>query len=106
MREKSRLHQESSMRKTKTVIHKKVEGQVLYNDGEFTEIQTNGIEGMEDSLRLETIQTHREDTNDTPEEFVRRTLFLLKVGEAATTLAATKQRSCGIKTAVPMLVLL
>lgn len=36
---------------TKTmVVRKRVEGQVLYNDGEFTEIQTNGIEGIEEGF--------------------------------------------------------
>ena len=60
------------MTKTMMVIRKRVEGQVLYNDGEFTEIQTNGIEGMEEGLLLNWIQTDREDTGDTPEEFQRR----------------------------------
>ena len=40
------------MTKTMMVIRKRVEGQVLYNDGEFTEIQTNGIEGIEEGLLL------------------------------------------------------
>lgn len=60
------------MTETKTVIRKKVEGQVLYNDGEFAEIQTNGIEGIEEGVLLETIQTHRGDTSDLPEELQRR----------------------------------
>jgi hypothetical protein len=60
------------MTKTMIVIRKRVEGQVLYNDGEFSEIQTNGIEGIEEGLLLNKIQTHREDTSDTPEEFQRR----------------------------------
>jgi hypothetical protein len=60
------------MRRAKMVICKRVEGQVLYNDGEFTEIQTNGIEGIEKGLLLSTIQAHREDTSDTPEGFKRR----------------------------------
>ena len=60
------------MTKTMMVIRKKVEGRVLYNDGGFTEIQTNGIEGIEEGLLLNTIQTHREDTGDTTEEFQRR----------------------------------
>jgi hypothetical protein len=33
---------------------------------------TYGIEGVEKDILLQTIQTHREDTNDTPEEFRRR----------------------------------
>jgi len=60
------------MTQTKTFIRKKVEGQVLYNDGEFAEIQTSGIEGIEEGLLLETIQTHRPDTGDSPEQFQRR----------------------------------
>lgn len=60
------------MTKTKMVIRKRVEGEVLYNDGDFTEIQTYGVEGIEKDLLLETIQTHREDTSDTLEEFQRR----------------------------------
>lgn len=35
----------------------------------FAEIHTNGIEGIEGGLLLETIRTHREDTKDTPEGF-------------------------------------
>lgn len=60
------------MTQTKTFIRKKVEGQVLYNDGEFAEIQTSGIEGIEEDLLLKAIQTHRADTSDSPEEFERR----------------------------------
>jgi hypothetical protein len=56
------------MTKTMMVIRKRVEGQVLYYDGEFIEIQTNGIEGIEEGFLLNTIQTHR-DTRDAPEAF-------------------------------------
>jgi hypothetical protein len=60
------------MEKTRIVSQKRVHGEVEYNDGEFAEIQTVGIEGLEKDMLLETIQAHREDTEDTPEEFQRR----------------------------------
>ena len=50
---------------------KAVGGEVQYNDGEYAEVQTYGIEGNEKDLLLETIQIHRCDTEDTPEEFQR-----------------------------------
>jgi hypothetical protein len=53
------------------LTRKKVEGEIQYNDGEFAEIQTVGIEGIEKGLRLEIIQIHREDT-EAPEAFERR----------------------------------
>lgn len=34
------------------IIRKKVEGEVQYNDADFVEIQTNGIEGIEKDLTL------------------------------------------------------
>jgi hypothetical protein len=51
---------------------KRVEGTVEYNNGEFAEILTYGIEGIEKDLLLETIQIHCEDTEDMPEDFQRR----------------------------------
>ena len=51
---------------------KQVEGDVEYNDGEFAEVQTIGIGGIEKGLLLETIQIHRCDTEDMPEDFQRR----------------------------------
>jgi hypothetical protein len=60
------------MEKTRIVVQKTVKGRVDYNDGEFAEVQTVGIEGIEEDLWLETIQVHREDTEDLPEEFQRR----------------------------------
>ena len=60
------------MDETRVVVRKKVEGRVQYNDGEFVEVQTVGIEGIEKDLLLETIQIQCEDTNDTPDEFERR----------------------------------
>jgi hypothetical protein len=43
-------------------VHQKLKGLVEYNDGQFAEVQTNGTEGLEKNLLLETIQIHREDT--------------------------------------------
>jgi hypothetical protein len=60
------------MEKTRMRTSKRVEGQVEYNDGEFAEVQTVGIEGIEKNLFLETIQIHRGDAQNTPEEFRRR----------------------------------
>jgi hypothetical protein len=60
------------MKETLMTVRKKVEGEVEYNDGEFAEIQTNGIEGIEKDLLLDTIQLHREDSNYTKKEFQQR----------------------------------
>jgi hypothetical protein len=60
------------MEPTQLVVRKRVAGRIEYNDGDFAEVQTVGIEGIEEDLLLETIQIHREDTNDTPDEFQRR----------------------------------
>ena len=60
------------MKQTRMVVRKRVEGRIDYNDGEFAEVQTVGIEGIEQDLLLKTIQIQREDTNDTPDEFQRR----------------------------------
>jgi hypothetical protein len=62
-----RIKGESTM-----LINKRVEGTVEYNDGEFAEVLTYGIEGIEKDLLLEAIQIHREDTEDMPEDFQRR----------------------------------
>lgn len=51
---------------------KKVEGEVEYNDGEFAEVQRYGIEGIEKDLLLKTVQIHRNDADDTSDEFQRR----------------------------------
>jgi len=64
---------------------KRVEGEVEYNDGEFAEIQTIGIEGIEKNRCLETIQIHRGDTENTPEEFQRRFPVGLMLGILTTT---------------------
>jgi hypothetical protein len=41
------------------VFREQVHGEVEFNDGEFAEIQTVGIEGIEKDLLLQTIQVHR-----------------------------------------------
>jgi len=48
------------------IITKKVAGEVDLNNGEFAEVQTIGIDGIEKDLLLDTFQIHREDTDDTP----------------------------------------
>ncbi len=53
-------------------VRKWIEGEVHYNDGQFAEVQTNGIQGIETNLLLETLQIHREDTDDTESEFKHR----------------------------------
>ncbi len=53
-------------------VRKRVEGEIQYNDGQFAEIQTNGVEGIEKDLLLETLQIHREDTDDTESDFKYR----------------------------------
>ena len=47
--------------KTQTLICKRVEGEVQYNNGEFAEVLTFGIDGFEKDLALETIQIHCEE---------------------------------------------
>ena len=56
---------------TEMIIRKRTEGEIVYNDGEFAEVQLVGIESDEEDLLLETIQIHRCDT-DLPQEFQRR----------------------------------
>jgi hypothetical protein len=68
----SRRRAKRNMEKNQMVVRKRVEGQVEYNDGDFAEVQTIGIEGIEKNLLLETIQIHRGDTQDTPQEFRHR----------------------------------
>jgi hypothetical protein len=60
------------MEKKQMHTRKRVEGEVQYNNGEFAEVLTFGIDGVEKDLALETIQIHCEDTEDTPEEFQNR----------------------------------
>jgi hypothetical protein len=58
--------------RTTMVVTKKVEGEVDYNDGEFAEIKTIGIGGIEKDLLLGAMQIHRPNTDDSPEEFRQR----------------------------------
>ena len=51
------------------IVTKRVEGEVQFSDGEFAEVQTYGIEGIEKDLLLQTVQIHREDTDKTSDEF-------------------------------------
>lgn len=60
------------MKKAQMVVRKRTQGRVSYNDGEFTEVEVSGIEGSEEGLFLNTVQFHRCDTSDTPEEFQHR----------------------------------
>ena len=60
------------METTRLLISKAVKGRIEYNDGEFAEVQTVGIEGIEEDLLLATIQIHRWDTQDTFEQFQRK----------------------------------
>ncbi len=88
----ARLHRDdrdTEMEKTQMVIRKRVEGEVQYNDGEFAEILTIGLEGNEEGLLLETFQIHQSDTENTPEEFRQRfpvgtTLSILTITEITT----------------------
>ena len=79
-------NQDTEMEKTKMNTRQRVEGEVQYNNGEFAEVLTFGIEGIEKDLALETIQIHCEDTGDTPEQFRQRfpvgtTLSILTITE-------------------------
>jgi hypothetical protein len=67
------------------IVRKNVGGEVLYNDGEFAEIQIWGIEGMEEGLFLEILQAHREDSGDTPEQFRKRFPLHMRLSVTTTT---------------------
>ena len=79
------------MEKNQMMTLKQVEGEVEYNDGELAEIQTVGTDGIEKNLLLETIQIHRRDTQDTPEEFRHRFPVGVRLGILTTT-EITKKR--------------
>jgi hypothetical protein len=53
------------------IVTKRVEGEVQFNDGEFAEVQTYGIEGIEKDLLLKTVHIHRGDTDNTSVSFKR-----------------------------------
>jgi hypothetical protein len=59
-------------------------------DGQFAEVQTIGIEGIEKDLWLGTLQIHRENTRDTPEEFRRRFSVGMRLDVVTTTEIATQ----------------
>lgn len=75
------------------IVVKRVEGEVEYNDGEFAEVQTYGIEGIEKDLLLKTVQIHRNDTDDTSDEFQRRIPVGAVVEITTTTELTTKLKS-------------
>ena len=77
---------------------KRVEGEVEYNDGEFAEIQTVGIEGIEKNLLLETMQLRRCDTENTPDEFQRRFAVGMRLGILTTTEITVPDKTVGLKT--------
>ena len=54
------------------VVTKKVEGEIDYNDGDFAEVKTIGIEGTENELWLGTMQIHRAKFEYTSDEFRER----------------------------------
>jgi len=72
------------------IIAKKVEGEVDFNDGEFAEVKTIGIEGIEKDLWLDTFQIHREDTDDTPDQFRRRFSIGMRLDIVSTTSARSR----------------
>jgi hypothetical protein len=59
------------MYKTHIINRQQIEGEVQSNDGDVAEIQTNGIEGIEEDLLLDTIEIVRDETKETPEQFQR-----------------------------------
>ena len=67
------------------IITKKVAGEVDLNDGEFAEVKTIGIEGVENNLWLDTFQIHREDTHDTSDQFRRRLSIGMRLDIITTT---------------------
>ena len=58
------------MEKLRVVSRKRLHGEVGFNDGEFAEIETVGIVGIEKDLLLGTIQVHRGDTSYSCEQFL------------------------------------
>ena len=67
------------------IIAKKVAGDVDLNDGEFAEVTTIGVEVIEKDLLLDTFQIHREDTDDTPDQFRRRFSIGMRLDITTTT---------------------
>lgn len=77
------------------ITTKRVEGEVDYNDGDFAEVKTIGIEGEEKELWLGTLQIHREDTQDTPREFRERFSVGTQLDIVVTTAITTKSNTAG-----------
>ena len=67
------------------IIRKRVDGEVLYNDGDFAEVATIGIEGIEKDLWLDTIHIDCSQTEDTPVEFQHRFPVGMRFGILMTT---------------------
>jgi len=67
------------------LVTKKVAAEVDFNDGEFAEVQTIGVEGMEKNLLLGAFQIHREDTADTPDQFRQRFSIGMRLDVITTT---------------------
>jgi hypothetical protein len=65
------LQMEAFMGKKLQRINGRLRGLVEYNDGVFAEVQTYGVEGIERDILLATIQIHRCEIGDAPEEFLR-----------------------------------
>ncbi len=83
------------MDKTPLIFRKRVQGEIEYNDGEFAEIQTVGIDGIERNLLLATIQVHRDDTSHTCEQFQQE----LPVGSRLDVCTTIEVRTLGEKVA-------
>ena len=66
-------------------VQQKMEGKVVFNDGDFAEIEVSGVEGEEAGLLLETMQAHRGYTSDTNEEFRQRFGVATKLRVVVTT---------------------
>jgi len=66
-------------------IIKTVAAEVNFNDGEFAEVKTVGVEGIERNLWLGTFQIHRSDTDDTPDEFRRKFSIGMRLDVITTT---------------------
>ena len=73
------------MENNQTVVRKRVAGAIEFNDGEFSEIQTIGMEGIENNLILETLKIHHSDTENPSEEFQRRFPVGMRLGIVTTT---------------------
>jgi hypothetical protein len=82
------------MERSSVTIQKRVEGQVVFNNGQFVEIETYGIDGIETGLILDTIQIDRceaaTDTRNFKRTFPRGTCL-----EISTTLEISRIHRSG-----------